>query len=479
MTSSETTLTFYGGLDEIGGNKILLENRGTRIFLDFGKSFVARSRYYEWTDKPRIANGVGDFLTLGILPDIDGIYRDDLLDLAGRKKNPDRFVDGVVLSHAHSDHSDYVSFLREDIPIWMGATTRDIIESLEDERQANIEFEITKFKRRYPSESKKDEGLATREINTFTTSSKEFSIDSIRIEPVHVDHSLPGCYGFIITTSDRTIVYSGDLRIHGNKSEMTREFVSKAAGAKPDVMLCEGTRISEMVSQTEEDVHQTCFQVIQHASNHFIFADFSYKDIDRFGTFYSIARETGRKLVINARSARYLRALARRKSSLQIPRVEDDNIVVFKPKQKSGRYDDLDYDATDRALYNQIKDSCWTAKEVKDNQSKVIMTIGAYSVDEIIDIQPSGGIYLHSASEPHNEEGETDEERMMKWMEKFDLSRVHAHCSGHASGLDINAIVDTIQPKMLIPIHTEHPNLFRVLQGSKVVCAKKQTAMVL
>lgn len=34
-----TPLTFYGGVNEIGGNKILLDDNGTRIFLDFGQFF--------------------------------------------------------------------------------------------------------------------------------------------------------------------------------------------------------------------------------------------------------------------------------------------------------------------------------------------------------------------------------------------------------------------------------------------------------
>jgi mRNA degradation ribonuclease J1/J2 len=34
-----TKVFFYGGVDEIGGNKILLEEKGTKVFLDFGKSF--------------------------------------------------------------------------------------------------------------------------------------------------------------------------------------------------------------------------------------------------------------------------------------------------------------------------------------------------------------------------------------------------------------------------------------------------------
>ncbi len=39
-----TSLTFYGGVNEIGGNKILLEDKDTRVFLDFGKSFSRRAK---------------------------------------------------------------------------------------------------------------------------------------------------------------------------------------------------------------------------------------------------------------------------------------------------------------------------------------------------------------------------------------------------------------------------------------------------
>jgi predicted metal-dependent RNase len=31
-----STITFYGGFHEIGGNKFLIEDRGTKVFLDFG-----------------------------------------------------------------------------------------------------------------------------------------------------------------------------------------------------------------------------------------------------------------------------------------------------------------------------------------------------------------------------------------------------------------------------------------------------------
>ena len=59
-------LRFYGGIKEIGGNKILLEDNGTKIFLDFGMSFNRRALFFEEFLMPRSANGIGDFLVLGL-----------------------------------------------------------------------------------------------------------------------------------------------------------------------------------------------------------------------------------------------------------------------------------------------------------------------------------------------------------------------------------------------------------------------------
>jgi mRNA degradation ribonuclease J1/J2 len=43
--SLPTTLIFYGGVSEIGGNKILLQDKDTKIFLDFGKGFSKREKF--------------------------------------------------------------------------------------------------------------------------------------------------------------------------------------------------------------------------------------------------------------------------------------------------------------------------------------------------------------------------------------------------------------------------------------------------
>lgn len=102
-----TSLTFFGGVNEIGGNKILLEDKGTKVFLDFGKGFSSMDRYFENYLSPRKSNGLGDFLAMDQTPDISGIYREDLMKKSGRKPTAPE-IDAVLLSHAHADQADYI-----------------------------------------------------------------------------------------------------------------------------------------------------------------------------------------------------------------------------------------------------------------------------------------------------------------------------------------------------------------------------------
>ena len=65
-----TNVTFYGGVNEVGGNKILLEDKDTKVLLDFGMSFGRRGDYFDEFMSPRTPTGLKDFLEMGLIPNI-------------------------------------------------------------------------------------------------------------------------------------------------------------------------------------------------------------------------------------------------------------------------------------------------------------------------------------------------------------------------------------------------------------------------
>jgi len=72
-----TNLTFYGGVKDIGGNKFLVDDKGTKIFMDFGMSFTEEGRFFAQFLNARTSNSLIDMFELGILPKIKGLYRRD------------------------------------------------------------------------------------------------------------------------------------------------------------------------------------------------------------------------------------------------------------------------------------------------------------------------------------------------------------------------------------------------------------------
>ncbi|HKX81456.1 MAG TPA: MBL fold metallo-hydrolase [Nitrososphaera sp.] len=447
-------LTFYGGVDEVGGNKILLEDSGARIFLDFGKGFSRRAQFFEEYLKPRSANGLLDFIEMGLVPDISGIYRDDLLEMAGRRAGPPD-VDAVLVSHAHADHVDYISFLHRDIPVYMGATCHGILKAIQERAPRDFEREVLDF---VPRPSKRGAKPVARKIETFR-SGRKFKVGSLEIHPIHVDHSIPGAYGFIIHTSTGAVVYTGDIRLHGARPEMTREFVQEAKVSKPVAMICEGTRIAdEFHEESEAKVFSEANSLVSAHKNAPVFADFSFKDMDRLRTFYRIAVRNGRKLVVKLKDCYYLKQLSQ-DSNLGIPNYDDKEVVIYKPKQVSGTYADGDYYGDDAKFASMP--NAKTAAEISKEPGRYLCGFGYFGFSALIDMKPPpGSLYLHSSSEPYNEEMVLSQDRVDNWLQRFGMERHQIHCSGHARSRDLFQVVKEIDSQMLFPVHSEHPEMF-------------------
>jgi ribonuclease J len=430
-------LIFYGGVNEIGGNKILLEDRGTKIFLDFGQSFTFGSEFFASWLQPRGINGLGDYFEFNLLPKISGLYSKEMLastDLPYAEPE----VNAVFLSHAHFDHITHIQFLDPSIPVCLGVGTKLFMESMEE----------TAYSTSY----------GEHPCNKFRTGNK-IKIDNMTIEPIAVDHSIPAAYGFIIQTSEGPIVYTGDLRRHGPRKDLTENFIEKAKAAKPIAMICEGTRMAEKETRqnySEQQVQQISTSIVS-LTDKAVFTMRASRDIDRFKSFYETARKTNRKLVISPKTAYLLTKLLDDKH-LSVPDpLKDDNLLVYYKKKKSGSHNEKDYFVWERPFMDKMV----THQYVYKNQSKLIMDLDFYQFAELIDIKPKAGShFIHSMSEPFSEE-DIEDQAMHNWLNHFKIKFHQVHASGHMSKEELVEMVNYIQPKRAFAVHTENQKLFK------------------
>lgn len=423
MVKKQTSLTFYGGVNEIGGNKILLQDHDTRVFLDFGMSYSMKKLYYS---PPFLApKSERSLQELGILPNLEGVYKFD-------PKPP--AIDAVFISHGHLDHSAYLSFIKREIPVYCGETTRTILQTLSQIRRAELEFSV-----------------ADLNLRAFRTGDK-IKIGSLNVQPFHVDHSIPGAYGFIIETSNGNVVYTGDFRDHGAKPGMTRDFVEKAEESEPVAVISEATNMTGASVSSEAEVECKLQSIVSHAEG-VVLAEFAFSDVDRLNSFYHIAKQNGRCLAVSLKQAQLLNAL-RKDSNLKVPALDD--VLVFRKSKK--RFEKWENDLMEQC---GKKNKVFDVFEASKRQCNVVLALSFYDFEELIALQPeAGSCYIVSASEPFNEEMEIDYEKLLNWLKHYGLPQYHVHVSGHMMPLQLKAALRQMNGKRIFPVHTECAELF-------------------
>lgn len=486
-------LTFYGGVGEIGGNKILVEADGARIWLDFGMSFGQSNLYFDDFLQPKRYNGVVDFLEMGLLPslpDMFGLYRQDYLAHADMAVDQNAAYDAVFLTHAHADHVNYIHFLRSDIPIYAPDVTKRMMAAMEETSGGGFN-EFLNLKEAFRLKpSARGEGL-TRVKGEEAKIARGFhglangervALGDIEIESVPVNHSLPGACGYLIHTPGGVIAYTGDIRFHGYEGHLSTAFIQRAAACKPVALICEGTRIDQREGLAEHDVQEKVAAVVRKTKN-LVIANYPWKDIERLRSFHEVAKSTGRKLALNLKQAYLLERL--KGSDAGAPSLDDANIVIYIDRKSWGlitktdrsEYPDYvvkqDYAAWEREFLD--RHNCVTCDDIHRSQGDFIMRVDFFDLTDLINIRPdAGSSYIWSKTEPFDDDAEIEQDRVEHWLEHFGLMPYEkAHVSGHASGVEINRLIKEINPKKLFPVHTEHPELFSELKGMDIVIPEK------
>ena len=422
-------LRFYGGVGEIGGNKIMVECRGERILLDFGVSFSRKRMFYS---EPFLApRTVESLLEFELLPEVEGVYRFE----EGEAK-----VSAVFLSHAHLDHSAYISFLKRDIPVYCGETAAAILKAVGELRGRSLEYDFSGLK-----------------FEAFRTGMK-LRVGCFEVEPVHVDHSIPGAYGFIVHSPEGSIAYTGDFRLHGSKPQLTWDFVSKASESKVEALIVEGTNLVDGEVSSEEELMDK-IRGLGRKVKGLILADFASTDVDRLKSFLSMAAETGRKLALDFRHAYMVEKLSADRK-LKLPSLKDSRLAIYRKSKK--RYTPWERNLMDR--YETV-----AAEDVASKQSKYILALSFYGFSELMEVRPPpGSCYILSSSEPIGEEAEIDYWRMVNWLEHYGLPQYHIHVSGHIMPMQLLEVLEAIKPKLVFPVHCERPALLKKFLKGKI-----------
>jgi len=502
------TLTCYGGVGEIGGNQLLLEDGETRLFLDFGTPYSRWNDYYEEFLKPRAASGLLDVLEMGLLPPLRSLYRPDLEFPDGMwerfRARPafrdlsDRPIAGVLVTHAHLDHCGYVSFLRADMPVYSTAATAFTVKAMQDTGGSEFEREVAYYapkkldgdhlsaeksglRRQRPfafvdgptlnhnalafwngrlAKERGQEEMTWREMDGVghTTVARPF-VGGLPLRWFPVDHSVVGACAYAVETSTGWIGYTGDLRFHGARHADTEAFVQRLASLQPSVLVCEGTNIEHGPGITEEQVAENCLRAVRAAQGKLVIADFAPRNMERLASFLEIAKATGRRLVVLAKDAYILNHLARVAPGTPSLDTSPDMLIYDDPKD---RPDYWEQDLRARCAGRMVD-----ARQARREPGSYILSFSFWDLKNLIDIEPYGAHYIYSTSEAHSEEQKIDLERLRRWMAHFQMTFVGDpdrekgfHASGHASGDELLAMIREVRPRTLVTVHTEHPERF-------------------
>ncbi|GMA64389.1 MBL fold metallo-hydrolase [Alicyclobacillus fastidiosus] len=404
-----TTWKFYAGTNTIGGNIISMEYGSHRLIFDMGRAFRGDVPSFDERLQPRSAM---DLMAVGLAPDIAGIFQGD--------DRVSSMHTAIAISHCHLDHTGLLPYVRTDLPVFTSTGTHRILQVLDAVADGP----------RSP--------LSYRPVEPETW----VHFGPFHLQFVPVDHGTPGASAIFIKTPDARLVYTGDLRLHGLHRDETERFITFAREFHPDVLFIEGTRSGDLGDPSENvSEHDVTRGVLEQTvrANAGVYFNVYERHPERLHAFRCAAKAANRELVLDAVTA-YMYHHFEGVSDFAVWAEEDARLP--------------------EALSRWLRDT--GVKQIRPSDVCGLEHVYAaqlpYSrLHYLIDIQPAdGGRYLHSDGTPL---GPYDPAwaNMLRWLDHFGLEFVAMGSSGHATRRDLVNILEAIEPKVCMPIHSLQP----------------------
>jgi ribonuclease J len=404
----------HRGTKEIGGSCVEVSTANTRILIDFGMPLVNKDK--SEFDSKKIKNlTTHELIEKGILPDVKGLYDET-----------DKLIDGVIISHAHQDHYGLLNYIHKDIKHFIGEATHKIIELNNIFTSQEIHIENT----------------------VYFEKEKKFQIGDISITPYWADHSAFDAYSFLVEADGKSLFYSGDFRSHGRKANAFKWFLHNAP-KHVDYLLLEGTTIGRgsKTFQTETEIENEFVRVFQEPKKiNLIYC--SGQNIDRIVSIFRACVKTNKILVVDVYVATVLKTLSGY-AGIPHPSEGVENLKVMFPYYTSKK---LKSEGNEQILY-QFKNYKITKEEISNRASGIAMLVRPSMQKDLEKINEiDGGNLIYSMWEGYLPKKDT--KTFLDYLANRNFTTHKVHTSGHADTDALTKIVDAIQPKMIVPIHT-------------------------
>ena len=348
-----------------------------------------------------------------VLPDIKGLF-----DYKG--------YDAIFVSHYHGDHLGLAYKAHRDIPLYIGEASYKAIRASDEYKDV---------------ESIKPAG--------FLVHGRPIQIGDITVIPYLCDHSAFDSYMILCEADGESVLYTGDFRSNGRKSY---ERLLKQLPKNVDTLICEGTTLSrtDYVAETEADLEKRSVGLFRtHCGPIFVLQ--SSMNIDRVVTMYRAAKRSGRIFLEELYMADITSAIG---GSIPNPAFDDVYPFITNP----ARYDGL-------CKYSNRVGKEFIAKKpfVMCVRSSMLRYLTSLSKEMSFE----NGLLIYSFWSGYKET--KDMKKFIKACEKLGLTIKTLHTSGHADKVAIKKLIKTVNPREIIPVHTEKPVWFESVGGKQNV----------
>lgn len=339
--------------------------------------------------------------------------------------------DAVFVSHYHGDHLGLCDQVLPEIPIYIGKGAA----------------EVTNAARRYLN--KPEYGFAA-----YYEAGKTIAVGDLRITPYLCDHSAFDAYMFHIACGDKTVVYSGDFRSNGRKSFPA--LLQRLPRA--DTLIIEGTTLSRAYAapRTERDLEDQAVAEMAGTDGP-VFILQAATNIDRIVTAFKAASRSGRIFLQDLYAAEVSHAAGK-----SIPNPADfSGVRAF---TTGGRYELLN------GKYHKTKiGKAGIAKRKFVMCVRSSMQCYLEGLSKLISFE--GGLLFYSMWDGYKQKEEIA--GFLRFMQNKGVRIVDLHTSGHADAATIDALIQDVAPRYILPVHTENAGWFEHCKGISVIHDKE------